>query len=432
MLIDLDDLSLMLPNYLTEMRLGMKFYMEYDKFIVRGGNLMKYKNGADILPDELINEIRKYAEGVYIYIPKSNLKRNRWGENTNYHREMELRNLHIYDKFLEGVDYIELAECYHLSVKSIRRIVLSQKRRMEPVKFMIKEILKEWNLDACPSQIYHSTWSVKEAFVLKEYTSQKSLKRNIQMHKILHAAGVPVAKVCPLPNGKEFYEKNNKMYLLTTKLKGKNIVNVDLDESWFYHFGEILAKLHVAFKECEKVISFWNNSLLEEMEGWVTRELDKFALEYLSQDEIEETIHQLSEVYQELPKQLIHRDVHLGNFLFEDKKFSGYIDFDLSQSNIRIFDICYFLLGLLMQEDNNRLNEERWFSIIGHVIEGYDSLVNLKSFERQSIACVMKNIELLFVAYFLSVGDEKLAKDSADLFQFVCKNEERILDVLIK
>jgi hypothetical protein len=394
---------------------------------------MKYINGADILPEELINEIRKYTDGVYIYIPKSDLKRNKWGENTNHHREMELRNLHIYDKFLVGVNLIELADCYHLSVKSIRRIILSQKRRMEPVKAMMKEILKEWNVDDCPRQIYHSTWSVKETFVLKEYSDQETLQRNIQMHKILHEAGVPVPEVCPLADGKEFYEKNDKMYMLTTKLKGKNIVDIDqLDESWFFVFGQILAKLHVAFRECEKTMSFWNNSLLEEMEGWVTRNLDIFAPEYLSTNEIAKAIRQLSQVYRELPKQLIHRDVHLGNFLFEDKQFSGYIDFDLSQRNIRVFDICYFLLGLLVQEDNNRVNEERWFSIMSQVIEGYDSLANLKQVERRSVTSVMKNIELLFVAYFLGIGDEKLAKDSADLFLFVCKNEEKILGVVIK
>ncbi|MDF2541032.1 MAG: DNA-binding protein AraC-type [Herbinix sp.] len=394
---------------------------------------MKYVNGADILPEELINEIRKYTDGVYIYIPKNSAKRNKWGENTNHRREMELRNIHIYDKYLEGVDYIELADCYHLSDKSIRRIVLSQKRRMEPVKAMMKEILKAWNIDDCPRQIYHSTWSVKESFVLKEYIDKNALQRNIQMHKILRDAGVPVPEVCPLKDGKEFYEKNDKMYILTTKLKGNNIVNIDkVNKSWFFELGQIIAKLHVAFRECEKTMSFWNNSLLEEMEGWVTRNLDEFKPEYLSINEITESIRQLSEVYKELPKQLIHRDVHLGNLLFDEMQFSGYIDFDLSQSNIRIFDICYFLLGLLLQEDNNRVNEECWFEIVSQVIDGYDSLANLKQVERSSVTCVMKNIELLFVAYFLGIGDEKSAKDSADLFQFVSKNEAKILDVVMK
>ena len=124
--------------------------------------------------------------------------------------------------------------------------------------------------------------------------------------------------------------------------------------------------------------------------------------------------------------------MHLGNFLFDNMQFSGYIDFDLSQSNIRIFDICYFLLGLLLQEDNNQVNEERWFEILSQVINGYDSLVNLKQVERCSVSCVMKNIELLFVAYFLGVGDDKLAKDSADLFHFISENEEKILNAAMK
>ncbi len=309
---------------------------------------MKYLNAADVLPEELIDEIRKYAEG---------------------------------------------------SIK----------------------------------QIYHSAWSVGDFYILKEYSDQKALQRNIQMHRILHEAGLPVPEVHLLSDGKEFYKKDDKMYMLTTKLNGKNIVDIDqLDETWFFDFGQILAKLHMALRECEKTMSFWSKSLLEEMEGWVTRNLDEHAPEYLSKNEIEEAIHQLSEVYGELPKQLIHRDVHLGNFLFEDKQFSGYIDFDLSQSNIRIFDICYFLLGLLMPEDSNRASEERWFSIVSQVVEGYESLTDLKQVEKESIICVMKNIELLFVAYFLGLGDEKSAKDSADLFWFVTKNEKKLWDALVK
>jgi aminoglycoside phosphotransferase len=398
----------------------------------RGGK-MKYLNGVNILPEELLNEIRKYADGVYIYIPKSNLKKNRWGDNTNHRREMELRNLHIYDKYLAGIDILELADYYHLSDKSISRIVLSQKRKMEPVAAMIKEILKEWNINDCPVQIYHSAWSVKDKYVLKEYSDHDALKRNIQMHKILYKEGIPVPEICPLVNGKEYFEKNKKMYILTTKLKGNNIINMNqCEENWFYQFGDILARLHIAFRECEKTMSFWNNSLLEEMNGWVSRDLDKFAPEYLTKKDIQDSIIQLSQVYQELPKQLIHRDVHLGNFLFDDKTFSGYIDFDLSQSNIRIFDLCYFLLGILSNDDNNRVNVERWYMIVRQVMDGYDSLIELTDIEKQSIVCVMKNIELLFVAYFLGIGDEKLAKDAGDLFSFVCENEEKILDVIFK
>ena len=293
---------------------------------------------------------------------------------------------------------------------------------------MIEEIVKEWNVYDCPRHISQSVWGVKETFVLKEYSDRNMLNRNIQMHKVLHKAGIPVPEILPLPDGKEFYEKSNKMYIMMNRLKGKNIADIDqLDESWFFEFGVILAKLHVAFLECEKSISFRYKSLLDEMEGWVGRELDNRSPEFVTKYDIKKTIHQLSQVEQRLPKQLIHRDVHLGNFLFEDRKFSGYIDFDLSQCNIRIFDICYFLLGIRMKIENDKENDKRWFHMIRKVIEGYHSLSNLKQIERQSIACVMKNIELLFMAYFLRRGDEKLAKDSADLFLFVRDNEEEIM-----
>lgn len=388
---------------------------------------MKYINGKEVLPEDLLKEIRKYAEGVYVYIPKSDWKKNKWGEKTNYHREMELRNRHIYDKYLEGVEIAVISECYHLSANSVRRIILSQKRKMEPVIIMMKELLKEWNLECEPVQIYHSAWNINNSYVLKEYDDPNALQRNLMMMRTLYEAGIPVPKIIQLPDKQDYLERNNKLYVLTAKLKGKNIGKLkECDSRWFFEFGVLLAKLHIAFQECEKNISFWNNSMLEEMNGWVSRDLHKINPDYLKQDDIKASIDELAQIYEELPKQLIHRDVHLGNFLFDKGVFSGYIDFDLSQRNIRIFDLCYFLLGILLEEDNNRVEKQKWYEIIRQVIGGYDSIAALSNLEKKAVACVMKNIEILFTAYFLGIGDEKLAKDSADLYAFVKHNEEKI------
>ncbi|MGN6711511.1 CD3324 family protein [Anaerocolumna jejuensis] len=388
---------------------------------------LKYINGQEVLPEDLLKEIRKYAEGVYVYIPKSDWKKNKWGEKTNYHREMELRNRHIYDKYLEGVEIAAISKCYHLSANSVRRIILSQKRKMEPVIIMMNELLKEWNLEGEPVQIYHSAWNINNSYVLKEYDDPNALQRNLMMMRTLYEAGIPVPKIIQLPDQQDYLERNNKLYVLTAKLKGKNIVKLkECDSRWFFEFGILLAKLHIAFQECEKNISFWNNSMLEEMNGWVNRDLHKFNPDYLKQDDIKASIDELAQIYDELPKQLIHRDVHLGNFLFDNGVFSGYIDFDLSQRNIRIFDLCYFLLGILLEEDNNRVEKQKWYEIIGQVIGGYDSIAALSNLEKKAVTCVMKNIEILFTAYFLGIGDEKLAKDSADIYTFVKLNEEKI------
>lgn len=392
---------------------------------------MKYVNGSTFLPEQLLAEVQKYVEGVYIYIPKKGANRRAWGENTNHHREMELRNLQIFDQYLEGASYETLVNRFHLSDKSIRRIVLAEKKRLEPKGEHMKEIIKNWTIEGAMeeniTQIYHSAWSVGDDYVLKEYTKPANLHRNIQMFQILGKEGVPVPQVVSLGNGADYYEENGKFYLLTTKLKGRNVVEEkNLDEEWFWKFGSVLAKLHLAFRQCEKTMSFWNNSLLEEMEGWVTEELTKTGEEFLAMEQAREAIGQLREVYGDLPKQLIHRDVYLGNFLFVEKEFSGYIDFDLSQSNIRIFDICYFLLGLLLREGANTVEEEFWFQAVRLVVDGYESLILLSEVERASIPCVMKNIELLFVAYFSREKDEVSAQEAARLFLFICKNENKI------
>lgn len=129
-------------------------------------------------------------------------------------------------------------------------------------------------------------------------------------------------------------------------------------------------------------------------------------------------------------RQLIHRDVHFGNFLFMDDKISGYIDFDLSQRNIRIFDLCYFLTGLLAEATQFPLTPDEWLNIVSVVFEGYESIQALTAQEKEAVPCVMKCIEILFVAYYISVQDVKCANDAKNVFLFICKCEEDIRRII--
>ncbi len=296
---------------------------------------------------------------------------------------------------------------------------------------MIHKILKNWNIEGELTQIYHSAWSVNDTYVIKEYADESQLKRNITMFKTLVKEQMLVPAVIPLPNGEAYYKHKDKLYLLTTHLQGKN--NVDLnqqDDEWLFDFGKIIGQLHQAFQVCQKEISFWNNSLLEEMTGWVKSDLDKYKLSTLQLEDADEAIHQLSEVYHQLPTQLIHRDIHLGNFLFDEDQFVGYIDFDLSQSNIRIFDLCYFLLGILSAANNHTVIIDTWLNLVKNVVNGYDSTNPLKQVEKEAIPCVMQNIELLFAAYFAGLDNETMTEDAVKLFYLVKEHEESILDVL--
>ena len=87
---------------------------------------MSYIKAEKILPEELIRQIQEYADGVYIYIPRKPGARHSWGQETDYKRELKLRNDRIREDHAAGMGVQELSQAYHLSEKSIRRILQNQ------------------------------------------------------------------------------------------------------------------------------------------------------------------------------------------------------------------------------------------------------------------------------------------------------------------
>jgi len=84
---------------------------------------VSYIKAKDILPEELIRQIQEYADGVYIYIPRKPGTRHAWGQQTDYKAELKARNERIRNDHAAGVAVLELSRLYHLSEKSIRRIL---------------------------------------------------------------------------------------------------------------------------------------------------------------------------------------------------------------------------------------------------------------------------------------------------------------------
>ena len=91
---------------------------------------MRYLNASDILPDELLREIQKYTQGEAIYIPREQ-ERRKWGESSgsrNYYAE---RNHEIARRYLEEkVSMQSLADEFHLSVESIRKIIFKSEEQI--------------------------------------------------------------------------------------------------------------------------------------------------------------------------------------------------------------------------------------------------------------------------------------------------------------
>ena len=84
---------------------------------------MSYIKAEKILPEELIRQIQKYVDGVYIYIPRRPGTRHPWGQETDYKAELKLRNDRIRSDYAAGESVTALSRKFHLSEKSIRRIL---------------------------------------------------------------------------------------------------------------------------------------------------------------------------------------------------------------------------------------------------------------------------------------------------------------------
>ena len=91
----------------------------------------------------------------------------------------------------------------------------------------------------------------------------------------------------------------------------------------------------------------------------------------------------------------------------------------MSQKNIRIFDICYFLAGSLAEEKDDAFTKAEWIDTVKAVIAGYESTLPLSQEEKNAISYVMECIEILFVAYFIGIDDTKHANDAYNVFRFI-------------
>ncbi len=85
----------------------------------------------------------------------------------------------------------------------------------------------------------------------------------------------------------------------------------------------------------------------------------------------------------------------------------GFIDFELSEQNVRIFDPCYAATAILSESfaDSNKDELSKWLGIyhlgIYHnIIAGYDDVVTLSEVEKLAIPYVILSNQFIAVAWF--------------------------------
>lgn len=129
-----------------------------------------------------------------------------------------------------------------------------------------------------------------------------------------------------------------------------------------------------------------------------------------------------------MPRQLIHRDPHPDNILFKEGRLAGFIDFELSERNVRIFDPCYASTAILNNNyDDPSVDNNRWFSVYRELLSGYDEIARLSELERRAAPNVVLCIQFICIAYFSGIEKfSALAKTNIDMLHWLVANREKL------
>ena len=106
---------------------------------------MEYLNANEVLPAELLEQVKKYAAGKCLYVPQNESDVKSWGELSGYRQNLRKRNRMIINKFKYGVTIEELSKEYFLSEESIKKVVYSKKNTEELRFYPHVESAKEYD-----------------------------------------------------------------------------------------------------------------------------------------------------------------------------------------------------------------------------------------------------------------------------------------------
>ena len=234
---------------------------------------------------------------------------------------------------------------------------------------------------------------VGQDYVLKYTVNLGKLKKQIQVARALGGIGLLCAAPIPTAQGAEYVREDEGYFFLTCRLPGNQMVSHKFGAGDGRFVGEIIGQLHLALRSVEDCVS--EADLLATVRDWALPKAqralnlaDTFCRDYL------ETFTRL---YPVLPRQIIHRDPNPGNIICGEDQW-GFIDFELAERNVRIYDPCYAATAVLSETFG--ADNEGWLDIFRDILNGYDSVVRLTQEEKQAIPYVILANQFVCVAWF--------------------------------
>ena len=279
-------------------------------------------------------------------------------------------------------------------------------------------------------------WFIGDAYMLRN-AERDILLKNLRMEKALATQGFSAGVLCT-KSGEEFLDGTH-ICTLTSKPPGKMLDQSDRfgenRRDFGFKYGASIAKLHRALADVEPDVMPDAFDLYKVITEWSLPRVQEQNKQYnmgLSDDFFEDYIKSFGALFGKLPQQLIHRDPNPSNILFDNGEVSGFINFDLSERNIRLWDPCYCASGILAESFNVLPVYQKWLDVFESVLRGYDSVNPLTYDEKQAVYYAICSVEIICVAWFEVQDDaylKELAKIARDILCCTVESKERIISI---
>ena len=304
------------------------------------------------------------------------------------------------------------------------RIDLMKEEHMTVTHKKAARILQNWDLrgETITDIYYEGTGNknenaccVGDEFVLKYTANLGKLKKHIEVSKALESIGLLAAVPVKTADGREYIQDGELYFYLTRRLPGKQLLSHRFGDGDARFVGEIIGQLHLALRKIEDCVS--EADLLSTIRDWALPRA-KEAMD-LPEHFCTEFLDTFSALYPALPRQIIHRDPNPGNIICAEDRW-GFIDFELSERNVRIYDPCYAATAVLSETFG--ANNDSWLGICRDILWGYDSVAHLKDEERQAIPYIILANQFVCVAWFAE----------QDKYAELCETNKRMTAWLIE
>lgn len=318
---------------------------------------------------------------------------------------------------------------------------LKREARLMLTQTQIRQLLTKWDIDNRleVDSIYSNggeikAWNIGSEYVFKTGTDIAGLRTHILIAKALASEEINAPYQVKTKDGQDFFQEGDRFYVLLNRVEGRYLTPEErysgdrkiVGEK----YGEAIGKLHKILKHQDNGLDVNDNNLYNTVVNWAMPETKRIMEQWncpLPDEFYAEYMLNFGKLYNKLPRHIIHRDPNPTNIMFIGNEVSGFIDFDISERNVRIFDPCYCATGILSEAGKIPGGYEKWPELLRGIIEGYDNICPLSHEEKQAILYVIYSIQMIFIAWLNGRDENKsMAMENRKMLVWIWENAERL------